>query len=117
MSDIINEERKLSLEEISILGKSYKVDSPCISCKLNDVSKSCSNCQEEKDFFSIYKDVIEYNLEEYDAELHKCKLNLNKAIKAIKEYKQLKDSLPNELKLFSFDDELKELQEELSTIS
>ena len=43
MSDVINEEHKLSLEEISILEKSYKIDSPCVSCNLNDISKVSLN--------------------------------------------------------------------------
>ena len=114
---IDNEERTFSPEEISILKKSYKIDSPCVSCRLNDLSKSCSDCQEEKDFFAIYEDVIKYELEVPDATLHKCRINLNNAVKTIKEYKQLKDSLPDELKIISFDDEIKQLQEELSTIS
>ena len=44
-------------------------------------------------------------------------MNLNNAVKAIKEYKQIKNSFPDELKIISFDDEIKQLQEELSTIS
>ena len=110
-------DRKFSPKELSILEKSYEIDSPCISCKLNDLSKSCENCQEEKDFFAVYKDVIQYELEIYDSVLHKCKLNLNKAIEALEEYKRLKESLPDDLHMFSFDNEIRKVQEELTTIS
>ena len=109
-------ERTFTKEELDILRKALPIESPCISCRLNDLNKSCDNCQEEKDFFSIYKHVQEFDLELYDNALHNCIKHLNDALKSLKDYKKIKDSLPEDLKIFSFEEQLEKIKEELKTV-
>lgn len=109
-------ERTFTNEEITILQEALPIESPCISCNLTDLSRTCNNCQEEKDFFSIYKHVQEFDLELYDNALHNCIKHLNDALKSLKDYKKIKDSLPEDLKIFSFEERLEKIKEELKTV-